>query len=256
MGVLQNPAEWEPAKGPELPRRANVRNLPGMVMKAETLDEFERRIQERVAAPVVQFDSAHDLSHIRRVVRAAKDIARREGGALEVVIPAAWLHDLVVVPKSSPDRGRASQLSAEAAIALLREIEYPEKWLAPIAHAIAAHSFSAGIEPETLEARIVQDADRLDALGAIGLARCFATAGALGTALYCETDPFAAARDLDDRRWALDHLPKKLLRVADSMRTVVGASLARERAEFLRSFLRELARELPEVPGGDESQPP
>jgi uncharacterized protein len=225
-------------------------------MKADALERFERRIQERVAVPVADPDSAHDLSHIRRVVKTARDIAQREGGALEIVVPAAWLHDLVVVPKSSPDRARASRLSAEAANALLEKMEYPSEWLAAIAHAIAAHSFSAGIEPETLEARIVQDADRLDALGAIGLARCFATAGALGTALYCESDPFASNRELDDRRWALDHLPKKLLRVADSMKTKTGTSLARERAEFLRLFLQQMARELPEALGKDDAPPP
>src|ERR1700678_1644157 len=157
-----------------------------MVMRADALERFELRIQEQMTASAADSDSAHDLSHIRRVVKTARDIAQREGGALEIVVPAAWLHDFVVVPKSSQDRARASRLSADAANALLREMGYPSEWLAPIAHAIAAHSFSAGIEPETLEARIVQDADRLDALGAIGLARCFATAGAMGTAIYCE----------------------------------------------------------------------
>jgi uncharacterized protein len=225
-----------------------------MVMTAEALAEFERRIQGRMPAPDHP-DSAHDLSHIRRVVKAAREICEREGGALEIVIPAAWLHDLVAVPKSSPERARASRLSAEAALGLLRELEYPAEWHAPIAHAIAAHSFSAGLEPETLEARIVQDADRLDALGAIGLARCFATAGAMGTALYCEADPFAVGRELNDGRWAIDHLPKKLLRIADTMKTATGASLARERVEYLRAFLRQLARELPDVTGSHASQP-
>jgi uncharacterized protein len=233
---------------------AKIPNLRGMAMTAEELGRFEQRFAERIPAPAHP-DSAHDLSHIRRVVKAARAIAKREGGALEIVIPAAWLHDLVAVPKSSPDRARASRLSAEAGVVLLRELEYPTEWHAPIAHAIAAHSFSAGLEPETLEARIVQDADRLDALGAIGLARCFATAGAMGTALYCESDPFAAGRELDDGRWAIDHLPKKLLRIADTMKTATGASLARERVEFVRTFLRQLARELPDGTRTNEPQP-
>jgi uncharacterized protein len=211
-----------------------------MAMTAEALAEFERRIEGRMPAPDYP-DSAHDQSHVRRVVKAAREIAEQEGGALEVVIPAAWLHDLVAVPKSSPDRARASRLSAEAALGMLRELEYPAEWHAPIAHAIAAHSFSAGLEPETL--------------GAIGLARCFATAGAMGTALYCEADPFAAGRELNDGRWAIDHLPKKLLRIADSMKTATGARLARERVEFLHSFLRQLARELPDGTDTHEPQP-
>ncbi|MFA9353024.1 hydrolase, partial [Escherichia coli] len=76
---------------------------------------------------------------------------------------------------------------------------------------IEAHSFSAKIAPETLEAKIVQDADRLEALGAIGLARVFAVSGALGVALFDAEDPFARQRGLDDKQYALDHFQTKLL---------------------------------------------
>lgn len=217
-------------------------------MRSETLDRFEGRIRELAARAAAESDPGHDLAHIRRVVSAAIEIGRAEGGVAEIVVPAAWLHDVVTVPKSSPERPLASRRSAEAATAALREWGYPEPFLEPIRHAIAAHSFSAGIEPRTLEARIVQDADRLDALGAIGIARCFATAGSTGGALYCESDPFGASRPLDDRRWALDHFPRKLLTLAASMRTGTGARLARERTEFLRTYLDRLRAELPSGP--------
>ena len=114
-------------------------------------------------------DAAHDREHIRRVVGAARQLAAAEGADLAVVVPAAWLHDCVVVPKDSPQRSQASTLAAVVAGGFLRSMGYPETHLAAIEHAIAAHSFSANIQPRTVEARVVQDADRLDAIGAIGV---------------------------------------------------------------------------------------
>src|SRR5688500_4425949 len=115
-------------------------------------------------------DAAHDREHIRRVVSTARQLSAAEGADLAVVVPAAWLHDCVVVPKDSPQRSQASTLAARAATQFLRGIGYPETHLTAIEHAIAAHSFSAAIQPRTVEARVVQDADRLDAIGAIGVA--------------------------------------------------------------------------------------
>jgi uncharacterized protein len=100
-------------------------------------------------------DAAHDVTHVQRVVLWAKQIAEAEGGEMAVIVPAAWLHDCVHVPKDSPDRKRASVMAAEAAGAFLRESSYPERWIPAIEHAIAAHSFSAGITPETIEAKVI-----------------------------------------------------------------------------------------------------
>ena len=191
-------------------------------------------------------DAAHDLAHVRRVVAWAHRLARAEGADLAVVLPAAWLHDCVTVPKDHPDRKRASTLAAERATDWLAASGFPEELLAPVAHAIAAHSFSAGIAPETIEAEVVQDADRLDALGAIGIARCYATAGALGAALVHPDDPVpgdSPARALDDRRYATDHFFAKLLRLPATMRTAAGRAEAERRAGVMRAFLDTLATE-------------
>ncbi|MEM0961140.1 MAG: HD domain-containing protein [Bacteroidota bacterium] len=196
-------------------------------------------------------DAGHDLAHIRRVVVWARQLAEADGADLTVVVPAAWLHDLVTVPKSSPDRARASKLSADAASGWLRESGYPGHRIPAIAHAIEAHSFSAGVEPRTLEAEVVQDADRLDALGAIGVARCYATAGAMGSALVHPDDPVPSdspGRPLDDRRFATDHFQVKLLRLPATMRTAAGRAEAKRRVRFMRDFLRQLAQETGEEP--------
>lgn len=204
-------------------------------------ETFERYLNNR--GPGAE-DAAHDLAHIRRVVSNAKLLAKTEQADLAVVIPAAWLHDCIVVPKHSPDRSQASRLAAETASALLQREGFPQERIPEIAHAIHAHSFSAGIVPRSLEARVVQDADRLDALGAIGIARTLLLGGAMGSTLYDDTDPFARTRTPDDRRFVIDHFYTKLLRLSDQMQTTAGRAEAARRTEFMRTFLAQLEQEL------------
>ena len=190
-------------------------------------------------------DAAHDLGHVARVVATARRLAQAERAELAVVVPAAWLHDAVTVPKDSPDRARASRRAAAEAGRWLRAEGFPASLVPAVEHAVAAHSWSAGIAPETPEAAVVQDADRLDALGAIGLARLYATAGALGSALAHPTDPLADTdRALDDRQWATDHVAVKLRGLAATMQTPAGRAEAAGRAAFLEAFLAQLRTEL------------
>ncbi|MBL9214768.1 MAG: HD domain-containing protein [Opitutaceae bacterium] len=206
------------------------------------LREIESRCAALLAAPAG--DAAHDLGHVRRVVANARRLARQEGARREIVIPAAWLHDCVTVPKDSPRRAQASRLAAAEAVRRLRAWGYDERLLPRIAHAIEAHSFSARLAPRTREARVVQDADRLDALGAVGLARCLMLGGALGRPLYLDADPFCRRRRPDDRLACVDHFFTKLLGLEKTMRTSGGRREARRRTELLRRFLAELRREL------------
>jgi uncharacterized protein len=189
-------------------------------------------------------DPAHDRGHVLRVVANAKRIAMAEGARLEVVIPAAWLHDCVIVPKNSGQRAMASQLAAERAGSFLAANGFPETDIQAIKHAIAAHSFSAQIAPETVEARVVQDADRLDAIGAVGIARCFSVGGALGTQLYDLDEPFPEGRQADDRSFVVDHFYVKLLKLADLMCTAAGRQEAGRRTAFMRQFLDQLGEEI------------
>jgi uncharacterized protein len=153
-----------------------------------------------------------------------------------VVQAACYLHDLVNLPKDHPDRSRASSMAARRASEKLAEAGFPADRLAAVAHAIETHSFSAGIAPETLEAKIVQDADRLDALGAVGLARLFYTAGRMGSALAHPADPLALHRPADDRSFALDHIELKLARLPGSMQTAAGCRLGERRLDYIRGF--------------------
>ncbi|CAN5599188.1 HD domain-containing protein [soil metagenome] len=214
-------------------------------MRAQMHSDLLPQIERFVAVTLKgNRDPAHDLSHIHRVVASATVLAREEKAEASVVLPAAWLHDIVVLPKSAPDRASASRMAAETATEFLHSIEYPKELIGSIAHAITVHSFSAGIEPETIEAKVLQDADRLDALGAIGIARMFATAGVMGSALLSPNDPFAEKRPLDDRRYAVDHFEVKLMRLASSMRTDAGKREADRRTEFMRAYMRQLRLEM------------
>lgn len=191
-------------------------------------------------------DPGHDLAHVRRVVAWARRLGEAEGADLGVVVPAAWLHDVVTVAKDSPDRARASRIAADHAADWLRQRGFPADRVAAVAHAVEAHSFSAGIAPETVEAAVVQDADRLDALGAVGLARMYAMSAVFGSQVLHPDDPVPSeppTRPLDDRQWATDHVFVKLLRLPATMQTAAGRAEAERRAAFLRVFLGELRRE-------------
>ncbi len=135
-------------------------------------------------------------------------------------------------------------MAADAATQFLRGIGYGESLLPLIHHAIAAHSFSARIAPTTVEARVVQDADRLDAIGAIGIARCLMLGGQMGRTLYDVDDPFADHRTPDDRVSSVDHFYTKLLTLATTMQTMTGRSEADRRTVFMRGYLDQLRREL------------
>jgi uncharacterized protein len=212
-------------------------------MSLEFLPELERHCRVFLQAQG-HADSAHDLSHISRVVKVAKQLAIEEGADLAVVVPAAWLHDCVSLPKNHPERHLASTLSGDKAIEFLTSIFYPSEYYAAIHHAIRAHSFSANVLPNTLEAKIVQDADRLDALGAVGVARCMQVSGALNRPLYSLDDPFCEMREPDDTLYSIDHFYSKLFHIADSLNTPSAQLEARRRKEVMQIFLRDLALDI------------
>jgi uncharacterized protein len=217
---------------------------------------FERKIKEVTALDAAHSvqdgspvsagnDPAHDHAHFLRVVTSSKHLALSEGAKLEVVIPAAWLHDIVNVPKNDPRRSMASRLSGEEALRFLSEVGYPEVYFEDVRHAIEAHSFSARIEAKTLEAQVVQDADRLDGLGAIGLARVFSVGGMLQRRIYEPLDPFATGgRELNDLENTIDHFFVKLFKTAETLQTRAGREEGKRRVEFMRLYLQELGREL------------
>jgi uncharacterized protein len=189
-------------------------------------------------------DAAHDLSHVKRVVKNTVYLTDITKSDSLVTFPAAWLHDCVSVAKDSPLRSQGSKLAADAATLFLSEIGYPEERLADVYHAIEAHSFTADIPPRSLEAQVVQDADRLDSLGAIGIARCLLVGGRLNRPLCDPVDPFCDSREPDDSLYTLDHFYTKLFKLPDTMQTEAGRTEAHRRAALMQDYLDNLRSEI------------
>lgn len=207
------------------------------------LDAIEAACEAFVAAETPA-DAAHDISHVRRVVANTRVLTQLEKADPRVTLPAAWLHDCVAIAKDDPRRSQGSRLAAEAAVAFLRKQPYPPELLDGVRHAVEAHSYSAGITAQTVEAKVVQDADRMDSLGAIGIARCLLVGGRLDRPLMALEDPFCDQREPDDSQYTIDHFYNKLFKLPATMQTQAGRRVAEERAQLMRDYLDKLREEI------------
>jgi uncharacterized protein len=175
--------------------------------------------------------SGHDFDHTLRVYRMAIRIAEQEGAAVETVALAALLHDVddrKISPETCKTKARA--------VSFLRQNGADEELITRVVQAISEISFSEGHgKPSTVEGMCVQDADRLDAIGAIGIARAFAFGGSRNRRMY---DPEGA-----DRESTVQHFYDKLLKLKDLMNTAAGRELAEARDRWLREFLEEFYAE-------------
>jgi uncharacterized protein len=189
-------------------------------------------------------DPAHDWPHIGRVSATAKKLARGQDVQLECILAAVYCHDLVNLPKNHPDRSRASELAAEAAEPLLNEAGFSKEEITLTKTAIIEHSFSRGLRPSSMESAIVQDSDRLDSLGAIGILRCASVNTLMKSKYYDPFDPFAESRPLDDKTFMIDHYFVKLFKLPELMMTEAGKKEGYLRVEFMKSFLEKLKEEI------------
>ena len=188
-------------------------------------------------------DASHDINHFRRVWKIAQKLAK-ETDDLLVILAACYFHDIVNYPKDDPRRSMSSLDASIKTIEIFKELGFPEDKISHVGHCIHAHSFSAGIIPETREAKIVQDADRMESLGAIGLARVFYVGGRMGRPLFDSNDPLAKQRELDDRKYCVDHFYTKLLKLPLTMQTAEGREEGLKRLKVLEKFLIDLNDEL------------
>lgn len=192
-------------------------------------------------------DSAHDFDHILRVLAMAERLARAEGADVEVVRTAALLHDIA---RADEDHGGAhidhADISAEQARALLMEKGAGEEFAERVAVAIRAHRFRGTRLPETLEAQVLFDSDKLDSIGAIGVARAYAVAGSLNQKLY--TAPGGGEGATRDQHNS-EHSPAaeyrvKLSKLQERFHTPAARAIAKARHEFMVEFFERLEREI------------
>jgi uncharacterized protein len=193
---------------------------------------------------IIENDSAHDFEHMMRVYKNAQKLCKKEKVTEKLVLCAVLLHDIVSYPKSDKRSKNSSIDSAKKAKIILKRYNFTENEIIIISDAIRDHSFSQKKTPKTIEGKILQDADRLDALGAIGIARVFATGGSLKRPFYNIDDPFCKKRNADDKTWTLDHFFQKLLKLEFLMNTKSGKIEAKKRTRILNEYLKQLKQEI------------
>jgi uncharacterized protein len=191
-------------------------------------------------------DAVHDFDHVLRVLQLAERIAKAEGADLRVVRVAALLHD------AGRRQAEAAGLDhAKVAATRARDIlaGYPAVTLEAVTHAIAAHRFRTDPKPSTLEAWVLYDADKLDAIGAVGVARAFAYAGAHGQRLWApiesvDREGWQAEEDDVDVHTPVHEFVVKLSRIRDRLYTATGRAIAAERHDYMVAFFERLAQEV------------
>lgn len=181
----------------------------------------------RFVSSTLSQSGAHGLDHTMRVVGTCEIIGRREEAVMEILIPAALLHD-IARPVEEAQGIPHEEEGARIAEKFLRSITYPEEYINPILHAIRTHRYHSIHPPETQEAMILSDADKLDAMGAVGIGRAFMTAG-------------ERRGEMND---AITHIREKLLNLQALMYTSGGRETARERHQFLELFLQRFLCEI------------
>jgi uncharacterized protein len=221
--------------------------MSALAAPPEVDPELWQRTEAEARSRARTLEPAHDFFHVGRVVKAALAVARGERLAAEVVAAcafAALLHELFTLPKNHPDSARAGDTCAVHARELLTREGAGPALIEAVTHAVRDHSFSKGVAPEAPASQVLQDADRLDALGAIGLARMWATCADMKQPLVAPEDPFCDARAPDDKAWGLDHVFKKLLAIPDRLHTPTARAMAEPRVRFLRAYVAQLRSEL------------
>jgi uncharacterized protein len=183
----------------------------------------------------------HDWHHVRRVATLAETLAAEDNADETVLFVAVWLHD---IGRGREDRGEIddhAKWGAREAKRILADFDPARETVEAVQHCVRAHRFSNDVEPETLEAKLLSDADNLDALGAVGIARNFCYSGEHGKPLHdpdrpIETDDTAAGST------AVNHFHKKILRIPKRMHTDAGRKLADERPAFVEQFVDRFER--------------
>ncbi len=203
------------------------------------IDVLKEQVKDRM-----KNDAAHDFNHIMRVFNNAKKICKTENVDKKLVLSAVLLHDIVSYPKSNKRSKLSSIKSAQEAKKILKKLDFSFEEIEIISEAIKDHSFSRGKTPKTLVGKILQDADRLDAIGAIGVARVFTVGGFEKRPIYNPVDPYCTTRDPDDSKWTLDHFYKKLLILESLMNTKSAKNEAKRRTKIMKGFLSEFKREI------------
>lgn len=200
-------------------------------------------VAKEIALKYIKNHAGHDISHIMRVEKLADKI--RQGILIDPVIlfNSVWLHDVGREEEFKTGEDHAIISSRIAKEELNKIVYFPKDKIPKILYCIESHSYRSGIKPKTIDAMILQDANRLDCMGAIGLIRTFSHDTT--RKFYHENDPFyKTKRELDDKIYTLDHFYQKLANLADTLNTKIAKDMAKQRIKYMGSFVKQLELEL------------
>lgn len=220
-------------------------NKKGSLQSAPAIEPELLAALRRAAGPFAEEEGGpHGLDHSERVLHTALHLGRELGADLHVLAAAAILHD-IGRSEESASRGAIchARRGAELARPILQELGYGDDAINAICHAIKAHRFRGSLTPETLEARILFDADKLDSIGAVGIGRAFLFAGQIGARLHNPELDHSRTRSYSLEDSAYREFQVKLSQVKDQMLTESGRRLAQERHDFMLVFFGQLTRE-------------
>lgn len=197
---------------------------------------------------LIENDLAHDFTHALRVLQLSEVLQKEEGGDLEIIVPAALLHDLIVHKKSSLKSNLSATHSAELARSFLHDFDdYPRDKISKVCEIINKCSFSKGDNAPSIEGAIVQDADLIESAGAMGIMRTFYYASQIDSELFSEDDILASSRDHNAKKYALDFISSRARNLDGRVRTALGQKIYAQRKLFLDEFISQVAIESKQI---------
>ena len=222
------------------------------------MEEKYQKIKRIIEKELVGVDSAHNIEHVMRVYNLCLYLAKGEKDIdLDVLKTAALLHDIARVKEDNDNTGKTchARLSAKIAVIILKKFGYSKEKIDKIVNCILAHRYRAGVRPETKEAKILFDADKLECVGAIGVARSFVWVGRNYAKIYTDIDTNEYIKDnlggktngrIQDKT---KHSPyvefeTKLKFLPDKLYTQKARQIAKERTKFFKNFLKRLEKEI------------
>jgi len=206
------------------------------------MNEIES-IKQEASTYFSDISPSHDWLHVKRVANLAEELQKTEGGDLEILMLSVYLHDIGRAREDNGEIEDHATWGAKEAEKILSDYNYREKLIKEVKHCIEAHRYSNNIKPETVEAKILSDADNLDAIGASGIARTFSYSGESQQVLANLETP----RDDEDAakgETTLNHVREKLLNLKDRMYTEKGLEIAENRHKFTENFVKQFEAEM------------
>jgi len=197
------------------------------------------KIKREASTYFSDISPSHDWLHVKRVANLAEELQKNEGGDQEILMLSVYLHDIGRAREDNGEIKDHAAWGAEKAREILSNQGHHDEVIERVQHCIEAHRYSNNIEPETVEAKILSDADNLDAIGATGIARTFSFSGESQQPLARLENPKKEGRET-----TLNHVREKLLNLKDRMYTDKGLEIAENRHKFTENFVKQFEAEM------------